>query len=366
MPMIPEDGSRHACGSPCRCHFGTHVFGLLLRVRRAARERCRRLSCSYALMDISGAASMSRCLMMRASRRKRAPSVQASGGGESTWFRCLPCECAPKPLCEVLEYAATQQIRDEATGRMHCFPSNQTLLLIYTSGTTGKPKGVVHIRMRDCLSRQRRTSRWPLTSRRRHPDVGHRHGLVDGPVDGVRRLDARRLPSCCAKARLTIPDSGAACGASCSATSVTHLGLSPTLVRMLMGSHESLPPPGALDTLKVFGSTGETWNETPWLWLFETDRQEHAAPSSIIPVAPKSAAEFWRPSGLAPDGVRIQRSDSRHGRRRSRCRWQSGPRHGRGTGVAPALARHGAWVLERQRALRRNLLVDLAGYLAAW
>ena len=45
--------------------------------------------------------------------------------------------------------------------------------------------------------------------------------------------------------------------------------VSPTLVRLLMAAEGSLPPPGALDTLRVFGSTGEAWNEAPWLWLFE-------------------------------------------------------------------------------------------------
>ncbi|HEY0878176.1 MAG TPA: AMP-binding protein, partial [Zeimonas sp.] len=50
---------------------------------------------------------------------------------------------------------------------------------------------------------------------------------------------------------------------------VTHFGLSPTLVRLLMAHEGSIPAPHSIATLRVFGSTGEAWNEAPWLWLFE-------------------------------------------------------------------------------------------------
>jgi acetyl-CoA synthetase len=51
---------------------------------------------------------------------------------------------------------------------------------------------------------------------------------------------------------------------------LTHLGLSPTLARLLMAEGEAgLPAAGALGALRAFGSTGEPWNEAPWRWLFE-------------------------------------------------------------------------------------------------
>jgi acetyl-CoA synthetase len=49
---------------------------------------------------------------------------------------------------------------------------------------------------------------------------------------------------------------------------VTHLGLSPTLVRALMA--HGTEPVRAHDrsSLRVLGSTGEPWNPEPWWWLF--------------------------------------------------------------------------------------------------
>jgi acetyl-CoA synthetase len=50
---------------------------------------------------------------------------------------------------------------------------------------------------------------------------------------------------------------------------LTHLGLSPTLVRVL-SQHGSEPARAhSLATLRYFGSTGEPWNPDPWRWLFE-------------------------------------------------------------------------------------------------
>jgi acetyl-CoA synthetase len=49
---------------------------------------------------------------------------------------------------------------------------------------------------------------------------------------------------------------------------VTHLGLSPTVIRALM-VHGSEPVRGHdLSSLRVLGSTGEPWNPDPWWWFF--------------------------------------------------------------------------------------------------
>jgi acetyl-CoA synthetase len=50
---------------------------------------------------------------------------------------------------------------------------------------------------------------------------------------------------------------------------VSHLGISPTLVRALMKHGESWVKGHDLSSLRVFGSTGEPWNPEPWHWLFE-------------------------------------------------------------------------------------------------
>jgi acetyl-CoA synthetase len=167
----------------------------------------------------------------------------------------------------VLDYASIAKTSmNEAVGSV--YPSNQTLMLIYTSGTTGKPKGVVHthagfpVKAAQDIAMafdmcEDDTLMWVTDM-----------GWMMGPwmVFGALMLGAT-IVLC--EGAPDHPDSGRL-WRIVQRHGVTHLGLSPTLVRMLMGSHEALPAPGALDTLKVFGSTGEAWNETPWLWLFET------------------------------------------------------------------------------------------------
>ncbi len=49
---------------------------------------------------------------------------------------------------------------------------------------------------------------------------------------------------------------------------VTHLGLSPTVIRALM-AHGTEPISGHdLGSLRVLGSTGEPWNPESWWWFF--------------------------------------------------------------------------------------------------
>src|SRR6185503_10866811 len=50
---------------------------------------------------------------------------------------------------------------------------------------------------------------------------------------------------------------------------LTHLGLSPTLVRALIPAGEAPVRRHSLQSLRVFASTGEPWNPAPWRWLFE-------------------------------------------------------------------------------------------------
>jgi acetyl-CoA synthetase len=51
---------------------------------------------------------------------------------------------------------------------------------------------------------------------------------------------------------------------------VTHLGISPTLVRALMPSGPEPVRRHDLRSLRVLGSTGEVWNPEAYMWLFET------------------------------------------------------------------------------------------------
>ena len=139
-------------------------------------------------------------------------------------------------------------------------------MIIYTSGTTGRPKGAVHVHggfpikaaqdLAHCFDLGPGDSLFWFT------DLG----WMMGPwaISGSLILGARlvlyegtpdhpgpdRLWSIVARHR------------------VTHLGLSPTVIRAL--SPHGTEPVRAHDrsSLRVLGSTGEPWNPEPWWWYF--------------------------------------------------------------------------------------------------
>ena len=49
---------------------------------------------------------------------------------------------------------------------------------------------------------------------------------------------------------------------------VTVLGVSPTLIRSLMGAGAELPRRHDLSSLRILGGTGEPWNPEPFMWFF--------------------------------------------------------------------------------------------------
>ncbi|MFW9808872.1 MAG: AMP-binding protein [Candidatus Thorarchaeota archaeon] len=50
---------------------------------------------------------------------------------------------------------------------------------------------------------------------------------------------------------------------------ISILGVSPTLIRLLMTHGDDPVKPHDLSSLRYFASTGEPWNPDPWMWLFE-------------------------------------------------------------------------------------------------
>ena len=70
---------------------------------------------------------------------------------------------------------------------------------------------------------------------------------------------------------------------------VTHLGLSPTVIRALM-AHGTEPVRGHdLSSLRVLGSTGEPWNPESWWWFLRRVGGGRCR-SSTTAAGPRSAA----------------------------------------------------------------------------
>jgi len=142
------------------------------------------------------------------------------------------------------------------------------LLLGYTSGTTGKPKGAVHTHA-GFLVKVASEVAYEFDVRR--GDVFFwvtDMGWVMGPLStfGTHALGAALLlyegaPDTPGPGRLW---------ELVERHRVTMLGVSPTLIRALKPHGDGLPRSRDLSSVRVFGSTGEPWNDAPYRWLSET------------------------------------------------------------------------------------------------
>ena len=139
-------------------------------------------------------------------------------------------------------------------------------MIIYTSGTTGRPKGAVHVHggfpikaaqdLAHCFDLGRDDTLFWFT------DLGWMMGpwAISGSlILGARLVLYEGTPDHPGPDRLW---------ALVARHKVTHLGLSPTVVRALIP--HGTEPVRAHDrsSLRVLGSTGEPWNPDPWWWYF--------------------------------------------------------------------------------------------------
>ncbi|CAG9613370.1 Acetyl-coenzyme A synthetase [Bacillus rhizoplanae] len=146
--------------------------------------------------------------------------------------------------------------------------SDDPLMLIYTSGTTGKPKGTVHTHAGFPLKaafdasfgmnvKQGDRMLW-IT------DMGWMMGpflLFGSLINGATMVMYEGVPDYPEPDRLW---------EMVDRYKVTHLGISPTLIRSLMSKGDAWVNKYSLQSLEAIGSTGEPWNPDPWMWLFET------------------------------------------------------------------------------------------------
>ncbi len=163
---------------------------------------------------------------------------------------------------------------DEAIQRSHTadnfrpepMQSMDPFMLIHTSGTTGKPKGTVHYH-----------AGFPLKGAQ---DMAHLFDLRAGEVMfwftdmgwmmgpwlilGALTLGATAFMY---EGAPDYPDPGRI-WSMVERHKVTHLGISPTLVRALIPSGTEPVRGHDLSSLRVLGSTGEVWNPEAYMWLF--------------------------------------------------------------------------------------------------
>ncbi len=141
------------------------------------------------------------------------------------------------------------------------------LMVIYTSGTTGRPKGAVHTHcgfpVKAAQDMAFGTDLHPGQVIYWVTDMGWMMGpwLVFGTLllrgtmliyDGAPDYPGPdRLWELVEQYKISI------------------LGVSPTLIRALIPHGEAPLRKHDLTSLRLFASTGETWNPDPWMWLFE-------------------------------------------------------------------------------------------------
>ena len=145
--------------------------------------------------------------------------------------------------------------------------ANEPYMIIYTSGTTGRPKGAVHVHagfpikaahdLAACFDLQADDTLFWLT------DLGWMMGpwlICGGLIVGAALLLYEGTPDYPNPDRLwqLVEDHG-----------VTVLGVAPTAVRALMGKGTGWVRNRDRSSLRVLGSTGETWNPGPWRWYFD-------------------------------------------------------------------------------------------------
>jgi len=258
LPMLPETvAAVFACGKlgaiflPLFSGFGPDAVASRLRDAGATllitADGARRRGATVPIKATADAAlaaapTVRRCLVLR----RTGEDVPWDAGRDAWWHEATAG--APDRF-ETVETAAADPY-----------------MIIHTSGTTGRPKGALHLHagfpvkaahdLAFCFDLQTDDSLCWLT------DLGWMMGpwAMAGLVLGASLLLFEGTPDFPAPDRLW---------RLVEAHRPTVLGVAPTAVRALMAQGTDWVRGRDLSSLRVLGSTGETWNPGPWRWYFE-------------------------------------------------------------------------------------------------
>ena len=259
LPMLPETvAAVLACGkigaiyTPMFSGYGEEAVASRLRDAGAklliTADGFRRRGSIVSMKPVADAAiasapTVERCLVLRRS----GADVPFDSERDVWWDEIVPRQ---PEVAETVETAA-----------------DEPYMIIYTSGTTGKPKGALHCQagfpikaahdLAYCFDLHDDDTIFWLT------DLGWMMGpwLIGGGLmlgativlfEGTPDFpNPDRLWEIVERHRVTV------------------LGIAPTAIRALMPKGTEWPRRHDLSSLRVLGSTGETWNPLPWRWYFD-------------------------------------------------------------------------------------------------